>query len=189
MSSTGRLLSNETISDPMHPSAPEEIEAQSREDKHTNKQAFTGFDKMDNVVSLINSETRSKTMSSPSFPGLLFKNINFYCHEGSIFDKIYAAAVIENDDKITEIIEIDQHVSSHSIAQELKIDHKTVLSHLHKVGFKKKLHVWVSRQLRPKNMKDRISICEVLVKRNEIDPFLIRTVTEDEKWVTYDNIV
>ncbi|GFT83520.1 mariner transposase [Trichonephila clavipes] len=36
---------------------------------------------------------------------------------------------------------------------------------------------------------DRISICEVLVKRNEIDPFLKRMVTGNEKWVTYDNIV
>ena len=36
---------------------------------------------------------------------------------------------------------------------------------------------------------DRISICEALIKRNEIDPFLKRMVTGDEKWVTYDNIV
>ncbi|GFX62601.1 histone-lysine N-methyltransferase SETMAR [Trichonephila clavipes] len=36
--------------------------------------------------------------------------------------------VVENVDKITEIIEVDRHVSSCSIAQELKIDHKTVLS-------------------------------------------------------------
>ncbi|GFU20947.1 histone-lysine N-methyltransferase SETMAR [Trichonephila clavipes] len=49
--------------------------------------------------------------------------------------------VVENVDKITEIIEVDRHVSSRSIAQELKIDHKTVLSHLRKVGFKKKLDV------------------------------------------------
>ncbi|GFW43665.1 mariner transposase [Trichonephila clavipes] len=36
---------------------------------------------------------------------------------------------------------------------------------------------------------DRISICEALAKRNEIDPFLTRMVTGDEKWVVYDNIV
>ncbi|GFY29896.1 histone-lysine N-methyltransferase SETMAR [Trichonephila clavipes] len=47
--------------------------------------------------------------------------------------------IIENVDKITEIIEVDRHVSSRSIAQELKIDHKTVLSHLSKIGFKKKI--------------------------------------------------
>ncbi|GFS67816.1 mariner transposase [Trichonephila clavipes] len=38
-------------------------------------------------------------------------------------------------------------------------------------------------------MMDRISICEALAKRNEIDPFLKRMVTGDKKWVTYDNIV
>ncbi|GFW85598.1 mariner Mos1 transposase [Trichonephila clavipes] len=38
-------------------------------------------------------------------------------------------------------------------------------------------------------MMDRISICEALAKRNEIDPFLKRMVTGDEKWVTCDNIV
>ncbi|GFV43735.1 histone-lysine N-methyltransferase SETMAR [Trichonephila clavipes] len=48
-------------------------------------------------------------------------------------------SIVENVDKITEIIEVEPHVSSRSIAQELKIGHKTVLSHLRKVGFKKKL--------------------------------------------------
>ncbi|GFT55104.1 histone-lysine N-methyltransferase SETMAR [Trichonephila clavipes] len=43
--------------------------------------------------------------------------------------------VVENVDKITEIIQVDRHVSSRSIAQELKIDHKTVLNHLNKVGY------------------------------------------------------
>ncbi|GFT25516.1 histone-lysine N-methyltransferase SETMAR [Trichonephila clavipes] len=74
-----------------------------------------------------------------------------------------------------------------SISQKLKIDHKTVLSQLSKVGFKKKLDVCVQHQLTPKNMMDRISICEALAKRNEIDLFLKQMVTGDEKWVTYDN--
>ncbi|GFW58092.1 hypothetical protein TNCV_2742381 [Trichonephila clavipes] len=38
-------------------------------------------------------------------------------------------------------------------------------------------------------MMDRISICDALAKRNEIDPFLKRMVTGDEKWVTLNNIV
>ncbi|GFV43556.1 histone-lysine N-methyltransferase SETMAR [Trichonephila clavipes] len=89
--------------------------------------------------------------------------------------------VVENVDKITEVIKVDRHVSSRSISQKLKIDLKTVLSHLRKVGLKKKLHVWVPHQLTPKNMMDRISICEALAKRNEIDPFLKWMVTGDEK--------
>ncbi|GFY03134.1 hypothetical protein TNCV_981391 [Trichonephila clavipes] len=38
--------------------------------------------------------------------------------------------VVKNVGKIKEIIEVDQHVSSRSITQELKIDHKIVLNHL-----------------------------------------------------------
>ncbi|GFT94884.1 histone-lysine N-methyltransferase SETMAR [Trichonephila clavipes] len=80
-----------------------------------------------------------------------------------------------------EVIEIDRHVSSRSIAQELKFDHKTFLNHLRKVGFKNKFDVWVQHQLTPKNMMDQISICETLAKRNEIERNLKRMVTEDEK--------
>ncbi|GFX17395.1 histone-lysine N-methyltransferase SETMAR [Trichonephila clavipes] len=57
----------------------------------------------------------------------------------SIFD--VKAPVIENADKIKEIIEVDWHVSSCCITQKLKIDDKIVLSHLRKAGFKKKLYV------------------------------------------------
>ncbi|GFW95514.1 histone-lysine N-methyltransferase SETMAR [Trichonephila clavipes] len=90
----------------------------------------------------------------------------------------------ENVDKITEIFKVDRHVSCRSITQELKIDHKTVLNHLRKVGFKKNLDVLVPHQLTSKNMMDRVSICEALAKRIEIDPFLKRIVTGDEKWAT-----
>ncbi|GFX01337.1 histone-lysine N-methyltransferase SETMAR [Trichonephila clavipes] len=51
--------------------------------------------------------------------------------------------VVENVDKIIEMVEVDRHVSSRSIAQELKIDHKAVLSYLRKVEFKKKLYIWM----------------------------------------------
>ena len=63
----------------------------------------------------------------------------FHRFRGSIFDVNDAprtgSSVVENVDKITEMID----VSSHRIAQELKIDHKKVLNHLGKAEFKKKL--------------------------------------------------
>ncbi|GFT27454.1 histone-lysine N-methyltransferase SETMAR [Trichonephila clavipes] len=53
-----------------------------------------------------------------------------------IFDVKHATRtgrlIVENVDKIAEIIEVDRYVSSRSIAEDPKIDHKTVLSHLHK---------------------------------------------------------
>ena len=38
-----------------------------------------------------------------------------------------------------------------------------------------------------KNLKDRVPICESLLKRHEIEPFLKGMITGDEKWITYDN--
>ena len=34
----------------------------------------------------------------------------------------------------------------------------------------------------------RISICDSLLKRNEIDSFLKRLITGDEKWIVYYNV-
>jgi len=45
----------------------------------------------------------------------------------------------------------------------------------------KKLDVWVPHDLTVKNLMDRISICESLLKRIEIEPFLKRLITGDEK--------
>ncbi|GFV63335.1 histone-lysine N-methyltransferase SETMAR [Trichonephila clavipes] len=97
--------------------------------------------------------------------------------------------VVENVEKITEIIDVCWHVSSRNITRELKIDYKTVLNHLCEVVFKKKLDVWVPHHLTPIIIMDQISISKALAKRNKINSFLKRMVTGDEKLVTYDNIV
>ncbi|GFV43235.1 histone-lysine N-methyltransferase SETMAR [Trichonephila clavipes] len=56
--------------------------------------------------------------------------------------------VIKNVDKITEIIEVDRHVSSRSITQELKIDHKTVLSHLREESLLGVASAWPNTKFR-----------------------------------------
>ena len=85
--------------------------------------------------------------------------------------------------------EVDRHISSRDIATKLIIDHKTVSNHLHKTGYQKKLDTWVQHELPMKNLLDRVSICESLLKQNEIEPFFKRMITGDEKWITYDNNV
>lgn len=92
---------------------------------------------------------------------------------------------IEDIDRIMEIIELDRHVSTCSIAQELEISHKTVLNHLHKTGLKKKPHECVYYELMQKNLLDRI--CDSLLKRNEIEPFWKRIMTGDDTRATYEN--
>ena len=51
------------------------------------------------------------------------------------------------------------------------------------------LDTWVPHVLTVENLVDRVSICEPLLKRNEIEPFLNWMITGDEKWITYDNNV
>ncbi|GFX31071.1 histone-lysine N-methyltransferase SETMAR [Trichonephila clavipes] len=126
-------------------------------------------------------------------PEVSIKQFQIYARFQGIFDVKDAPhtvrPVVKNVDKITEITEVDRHVSSRSITQKLKFDHKTVLDHLRKVGFKKKLGVRAPHQLATNNMMDGISICEALAKRKEIYPFLKQMVTGVEKWVTNYNIV
>ncbi|EFN81607.1 Histone-lysine N-methyltransferase SETMAR, partial [Harpegnathos saltator] len=66
--------------------------------------------------------------------------------------------ITEKVDDILAKVEQDWHVSSHDIVNDLNIHHQTVLNHLEKAGYKKKLDVWVPRDLTKKNLLDRISI-------------------------------
>lgn len=97
--------------------------------------------------------------------------------------------IVEKVDEIFQKIHEDRHISTRDIARELHIGQSSVLRHLQKAGYTKKLDVWVPHELSMKNLMDRVSACETLKKRNEIEPFLKRLITGDEKWIRYENIV
>ncbi|KAL0852079.1 hypothetical protein ABMA28_000324 [Loxostege sticticalis] len=98
----------------------------------------------------------------------------------SITDKINA---------IFEKVEQDRHISSYDVAEELGIDHKTVLAHLKKTKYTKNLDIWVPHELTERNLMNRVLICDSLLRRNETEPFLKKLITGDEKWITYDKNV
>ncbi|GFU18289.1 histone-lysine N-methyltransferase SETMAR [Trichonephila clavipes] len=109
------------------------------------------FDKGENasqVAEIVNDEYVADTVTA-NYVKFWFRRI---C--SGIFDVQDAPRtsrpVVENVDKISEIIEVDRHVISVSIAQELNMDRKKVLNHLRKVRIKKKLDVWVPHELTPK---------------------------------------
>ncbi|KAJ0183809.1 hypothetical protein K1T71_000232 [Dendrolimus kikuchii] len=97
--------------------------------------------------------------------------------------------VTDKIDAIFEKVEQDRHISSYDIAGELGIDHKTVLAHLKKAGYTKKLDIWVPHELTERNLMNRVLICDSLLRRNETEPFLKKLITGDEKWITYDKNV
>ncbi|KAJ0174870.1 hypothetical protein K1T71_009978 [Dendrolimus kikuchii] len=97
--------------------------------------------------------------------------------------------VTDKIDAIFEKVEQDRHISSYDVAGELGIDHKTVLAHLKKAGYTKKLDIWVPHELTERNLMNRVLICDSLLRRNETEPFLKKLITGDEKWITYDKNV
>ncbi|KAJ0177711.1 hypothetical protein K1T71_006584 [Dendrolimus kikuchii] len=97
--------------------------------------------------------------------------------------------VTDKIEAIFEKVELDRHISSYDVAEELGIDHKPVLAHLKKAGYIKKLDIWVPHELTERNLMNRVLICDCLLRRNETEPFLKKLITGDEKWITYDKNV
>ena len=93
-----------------------------------------------------------------------------------------------DDDEIKTLITADRHTTTRQIGQTLNTSATNVSRHLRKIGMVRKLDTWVPHELTVKNLKDRLSACETLLKRNEKENFLKRLITGDEKWIQYNNI-
>ena len=70
-----------------------------------------------------------------------------------------------------------------------KIPKSTIDRHIKRLGLVKKLDIWIPQELKEINLTKRINVCDLHLKRNEIDPFLKRIITGDEKWIVYNNLV
>ncbi|KAJ0181233.1 hypothetical protein K1T71_003318 [Dendrolimus kikuchii] len=79
--------------------------------------------------------------------------------------------VTDKIDAIFEKVEQDRPISSYDVAGELGIDHKTVLAHLKKAGYTKKLDIWVPHELTERNLMNRVLICDSLLRRNVTEHF------------------
>lgn len=86
------------------------------------------------------------------------------------------------------MIELDRHVTVREIAENLNVSHTTIENHLKYLGLVKKFDIWVPHELKEIHLTQQINICKMLLKRNEIDPFLKGIITGDEKWIIYNNM-
>ena len=93
-----------------------------------------------------------------------------------------------DSDQIKILIENNQHYTTREIANILKISKSSIENHLHQLGYVHLFDVWVAHKLSEKNLLDRISACNSLLKHNENVLFLKQIVTGDEKWVLYNNV-
>ena len=93
-----------------------------------------------------------------------------------------------DSDQTDTLIENNQCYTMQKIADVLKISKSNVENHLHQLGYINRFDVWVPHKLSKKNLLDRISTCDSLLKRNEDVPFVKQIVTGDQKWILYNNV-
>ena len=107
----------------------------------------------------------------------------------SLDDAPQSGRPVEVDsDQIKTVIENNQRYTTWEIANILNISKSSVENHLHQLGYVNRFDVWVPHKLSEKNLLDRISTCDSLLKRNENVSFLKQFVTGDEKWILYNNV-
>lgn len=92
-----------------------------------------------------------------------------------------------DDDNLRSLVEAHPTQTTREIAEQLSVNHSTVVRHLDKIGKVKKLDKWVPHNLNINQKNQRYEICSNLLLRNKTDPFLDRIVSCDEKWIRYDN--
>lgn len=96
--------------------------------------------------------------------------------------------ITTDEDQILSIIKSDRHISTREIAKRLSVQHSTVARRLNSLGITKKMDNLIPHELTENNLLNRVMVCQSLLKRNSMKPFLKRMITGDEKWVMYNNI-
>lgn len=90
-----------------------------------------------------------------------------------------------NDDLLIAEISKDHRLSSRELGEKFNVDHKTILNHLHRLGYVSRLGAWVPHSLSDSQKWQRMSICGALLSRVDSHPhsFYPYLITGDEKWV------
>ena len=113
----------------------------------------------------------------------------FRAGDFSLDDAPRSGRPVEVDsDQIETLIKNNQYYTTQETANILKISKSSVENHLHQLCYVNCFDVWVPHKLSEKNLLDRISACDSLLKHNENFPVLKQIVMGDEKWILYNNV-
>jgi len=81
----------------------------------------------------------------------------------------------------------DSHQTLKELSESLNVDESTISKRLKAIGFIHKQDYWVPYVLKDRDVERRLTMCELLLQRQNRKSFLHRIVTGDEKWIHYDN--
>lgn len=93
-----------------------------------------------------------------------------------------------DNDILRSMLESNPHLTTRAIAKQLGIHHSTAEEHIKHLGFVLRQSIWVPHNLTERNLSDRVRICSSLLIRHNVEPFLDKLITGDEKWILYENI-
>ncbi|XP_037891082.1 histone-lysine N-methyltransferase SETMAR-like [Glossina fuscipes] len=93
-----------------------------------------------------------------------------------------------DNDALKSLVESDPRLTIQELARSLGSTWSTVQRHLKEIGKVHRQGKWLQNLLSEANKDLRRTICNSMLTRLSRDPFLLRIVTGDEKWILYDNI-
>lgn len=114
---------------------------------------------------------------------------NFRAGDFSLKDAPQSGSPVEADgDEIKKLLENNQRYTTQEIASIVKTSSSSVENHLQQLDYVNCFDMWLPQKLSEKDLLDRVSICDSLLKRNESIPFLKQIVTGGEKCLFYTNM-
>ena len=63
-----------------------------------------------------------------------------------------------DEDHLKALLKEESRQTSRQLAEKINCDQKTILNHLHSMGFAEKLGIWVPHELRENNEENRLQI-------------------------------
>ncbi|CAF3330102.1 unnamed protein product [Rotaria socialis] len=117
------------------------------------------------------------------------RNICAALGEGAVVDRTYrpkSGRPLESDiERLKVLIEDNPRLTTRELSAMLGCNQSTIDRHLYEMGKVNKLEKWVPHQLTSDNIQQRITICNSLLSKRNLQRFLQQIVTGDEKWVLY----
>lgn len=92
-----------------------------------------------------------------------------------------------NDDELLRQLSQNPTASCLELSKELNCNQESIRIRLKSLGYAKKLDKWIPHVLSVQNIQARLSICSSLLARHNVEPFLDKILTVDEKWVYHNN--
>ena len=91
------------------------------------------------------------------------------------------------DEELEALLDEDCCHTQEELAESLGVSQAAISKRLKAAGYIQKQGNWVPHELKPREVKRRFCMSEMLLERHKKESFLHRIVTGDEKWIHYDN--